>query len=1081
MTERLKPLRGEGAKLLKMVLEAQHLQTLEQALELGTALGQPAEGLLDGMQVTAAGELLYSSRFRGTQAVQPYLDLLLVHQLSLAAEGTPEGTLRSAVRSLDLHCPLLPPLRGFDGLETLSLAVPEGAQWADLSAWGPLPSLRTLVIANRGTKERPACLQSLTGLHAPALVEVRLAGLGLLSIKGLEASSQLSEVDLARNPQLASVGALAASADSLCELNLEGCEQVGGIEALAGTSGLTTLNLKDCARVRSLQPLSSSRELTVLDLEGCERLESLQGLCGPHVRPSRYSFFSLKGCASLQSLHGLPPLHQDIDGLYLQEMTSLASLDGIEAARGIKKLEIDGAALTDLEGLAGLLFLEELRVFGCKSLRDIRTLGQLPGLARIRVSGCPGLQQLPAAWCEGLHVLELYEGSFTSLGQLPASLRELEAREVASLADLRGAETATGLKEVAVDTHLRDASAISGLPHACLRCFNASRVDVTPAWVLSAVRGLKPLRLDLRFTSLKDLQFLLELQELEQLYVGHEACEYYGFKGSEHLTEAAVRTLQRAVCKKHQLPVPEFLKPRRASKQAAAAGGPSLADIKRGLTSTDFAQVVAALDALRDCADVGLYDAVLDGVHASTLYTGDNAPLGKMFREIRAPYRVWARWALTHVLMDAPAACAPAQALCNAIESITLSVSPVQGRDAARPLALDRFKALKSFKLEGTDNEDLSFLSEVGPLQSLSLVGLSKLASLESLASMKSLPALHTLKLERCGSLQSLKGLEGATQLAMITASDCDALRDFTAMAGLRALTVFPGWSLRSSDINLSGYEALTDVGFLAGLKSAESLQLKLKGRVDLSPIATLSRLQSLTLELDTLDQDFSPLRHLKALDIELTDPKTGYSRSLEGRAKPGESHVWQGEFPVLETLEVSGGEHDLSQLRAPALQTFKSYSRLTSLRGVGHASTLEFQLEACSSLEGLAGSPVTSLNLYCSPRKGVKLPSLAVIHEVPGLHTVRIGQTLTEQHAQELTGCAQVRRLQANHYAGSLAFLTGWTQLAEIDLRDSGELSSLETLCDLPSLSLVLLRGAAMKREAWPKALQDRLDFRSS
>jgi hypothetical protein len=37
MVERLKPLRDEGAKLLKLVTESQDLQTLEQTLELGTA------------------------------------------------------------------------------------------------------------------------------------------------------------------------------------------------------------------------------------------------------------------------------------------------------------------------------------------------------------------------------------------------------------------------------------------------------------------------------------------------------------------------------------------------------------------------------------------------------------------------------------------------------------------------------------------------------------------------------------------------------------------------------------------------------------------------------------------------------------------------------------------------------------------------------------------------------------------------------------------------------------------------------------------------------------------------------------
>jgi hypothetical protein len=75
----------------------------------------------------------------------------------------------------------------------------------------------------------------------------------------------------------------------------------------------------------------------------------------------------------------------------------------------------------------------------------------------------------------------------------------------------------------------------------------------------------------------------------------------------------------------------------------------------------------------------------------------------------------WARWAITHALMDAPAACASAQALCHAIETIVLDISLVQGRDLSKPLALDRFKALKSFTLRGTDDSDLGFLSTLHP------------------------------------------------------------------------------------------------------------------------------------------------------------------------------------------------------------------------------------------------------------------------------------------------------------------------------------------------------------------------------
>jgi hypothetical protein len=65
-TKRLTPLRGEGAKLLRLFTEALDLQTLLQALELGKALGQPAEGLLDGIEVNGAGGPTSSSRISPT-------------------------------------------------------------------------------------------------------------------------------------------------------------------------------------------------------------------------------------------------------------------------------------------------------------------------------------------------------------------------------------------------------------------------------------------------------------------------------------------------------------------------------------------------------------------------------------------------------------------------------------------------------------------------------------------------------------------------------------------------------------------------------------------------------------------------------------------------------------------------------------------------------------------------------------------------------------------------------------------------------------------------------------------------------
>jgi hypothetical protein len=317
--------------------------------------------------------------------------------------------------------------------------------------------------------------------------------------------------------------------------------------------------------------------------------------------------------------------------------------------------------------------------------------------------------------------------------------------------------------------------------------------------------------------------------------------------------------------------------------------------------------------------------------------------------------------------------------------------------------------------------------------------------------------------------------------MTRLAVSECAALCDFSAMAGMHSLQGFPARGHRSDRIDLSTFPALNDIRFVSGLKAATALELKLTGRVDLSPLASLTQLQSVNLELDTLEQDFSQLARQRQLVIALIDPTTGYRTRPNGKTPPEHRYVWSGAFPQLEKLEVSGGEHDLSQIQAPRLTSFDSWSRMKTLRGVGHASEIKFQITYCESLDGLEGSPIESLDLYYNERDAKDLPSIQVLHQLPQLKTLRIGSGLTAQHAKDLVGCAQIQDLQTNSYSGSLAFLAGWESLARLDLRNSGELTDLDILCALPSLAKIRLRGSAMKRDTWPKALQDRLDFMSS
>jgi hypothetical protein len=464
-----------------------------------------------------------------------------------------------------------------------------------------------------------------------------------------------------------------------------------------------------------------------------------------------------------------------------------------------------------------------------------------------------------------------------------------------------------------------------------------------------------------------------------------------------------------------------------------------------------------------------LYDDLLEGVDPLGLYTGATAELGKIFKDIKAPYRGWARWVITRILLDAPDKAALAAEIRNSIQAMEMTVDLRHGqepKDSPPPPPLTRFKSLKRLTLQGIACIDLYTLSEAPPIESLALKNMEQLQSLEGL---EGLTSLQMLTLENCPALTSLKGLEGSQKLKQIKLQGCDKLSDFSAMEHLTSLETFSSYQ---KSISFDNFTPLKNISFIRGLESATQIALKLTGSVDLSPLAKLTALESLELEVDTLEMDFSCLLYLRNLKVKL---------ECDATSGPSTQHIWNAKLPMLESLEVQGGSHVFKNLQAPKLNSFQSYfCQLSDFYGVGHASNVRFSLGDCNSLEGLEGSPLESLDLYYSERDVFK-NSVRVVHKLPNLKTLRIGSTLSMQHIQELKGCEQIKAINARGYSGSLSFLQGWNNLTQIDLRDSGELSDIETLCSLVSLVNIRLRGAAMKRNTWPKVLQERLDFISS
>ena len=151
--------------------------------------------------------------------------------------------------------------------------------------------------------------------------------------------------------------------------------------------------------------------------------------------------------------------------------------------------------------------------------------------------------------------------------------------------------------------------------------------------------------------------------------------------------------------------------------------------------------------------------------------------------------------------------------------------------------------------------------------------------------------------------------------------------------------------------------------------------------------------------------------------------------------------------------------------------------TRIVSFRGIGHARKIEISTDSYPSLEGLEDSPLENFSIFYNSESG-NLPDLSLMPRLPHLKALRIGAMLTTAHQKQLIGCAQIECLEASSYRGTLGFLEGWNSLTELDLRNSGPLEGIEAVEALPNLKRIRLRGSEMKRDSWPKSLQDVLDY---
>lgn len=454
----IKALKSDVGAVWKL-LSSRDISNILMGLELSAALEPDALYTLVADVTVKDGKLSRGKRFTGTGPAQPYLDLALFGLMSRAPAGSPLPKLRAQITELDLVLlSMAYPLDGFTALTRLSLHVgDEGTP--DLTGFGPMPKLTHLKInGKRWGSSTAASLTSLSGLQAPALIEVDLSYSRVKDVSALKLSPDITQLDLTENSGLTDISGLAACAPGLTSLNLNGCQQVSSLEVLKTAKKLKSLDLNGCEGLSSVLPLASCKSLETLDLERCKNLRSLEGLSELPIKPilsyDGSTRFSLDGCSALTSLVHLPSFGGNLQSLSIEYCTALRTLDGLRSFPELVEFNADHSGLTDIGNISTLPALTSIFLRHCDQLKDVTPLGQLVKLTDVDLTNS-AVTTLPNGWRGPVKNLTLKDCSaLTSLGLLPSELIKLVCDESSNLSRLDGMQSCNKLEVISVQSCL---------------------------------------------------------------------------------------------------------------------------------------------------------------------------------------------------------------------------------------------------------------------------------------------------------------------------------------------------------------------------------------------------------------------------------------------------------------------------------------------------------------------------------------------------------------------------------------------------------------------------------------------------
>ncbi len=1096
---------GRDSQNLWKLLSARDVDLVAQGISLAAALDSSWEDLLDGVDVApATGTLERGPRFTGTGPSQVYLDVALLGLLSVAVQGTRGAELRRAVKALEITVSAIPALNGYDALERLSITLSTGVNVEDLSALGCLPALRALSLSSAGEHWQPdrATLASLNGLDAPSLTDISVVNLNLTSADALAACRSLVKVDLGGNAELANISGLSGSVSTLRDVSLKGCTAIDSLEPMSGVN-LERLILEDCQNIESLTALSECSAFSELSLKGCQKLMSLAGIAGKPVAAAGKEYggyeFSLAGCSALESIVGLPRLDEKFKSLRL-DLTSITTLDGIDAAGHITNLSASAMSLHDISHIAVLKNLENVSFSYSEDLKDATILGQLEKLEIVSLSSCSALEVLPAIWKSPLRELDVTGcSSLTSLGGLSTSLEclgtwgsridlsgctrleSIDAISITSmskadhvdlsgcdsLASLSGLDILKAVKTVVIPPQIRDASALKGqrglviinlgdelkalpatlgkalekIPKLAICVRNAERLEGCDS--LSGLANITSVDLTAA-QKLKDLRWMIGLPALETLKLHSASPAAKLAKAAKFDSLTKVRKLQSALCAELKLPPPAHLDPA-ASKKVTAARTSSLLikELKAGLTSASIEDVRKALVKLASEGDAAIFDQLVEGASSGAAFNGNSEAMGKIFKGVKAGDRGTARLALASIL----------------------AMAPDDAVDAAKIRS-----EVTEMDIEFPESSEAGDVPPLGGFQHLETLSLSKLPG-ESLLFCQGLSSLKTIMITDAPELKSLDGLGACSGLGEIQIRNAEKLTGFDVLEGLHKL----------SDLSLSSAGHITRLGFVKGLKSVTRIALQIAADANLEPFESAPWMTDVSLTLQGMCPVLDALHHVETLSI--CGCPSGYWFDDDA---PKHEPIYVNldvSLPSLRELTLRGGIYDFRKLRAPSLEKVSFWGRCifpAEFRGLATREDVRFASWGTSSceaatLEGLDACTLGELDLI--PFKDF-LKDLSGLKDIASLRKVSVPVFDAEVLAT-LPTVPQVEHLVCRNFEGSLAWIAAFKGVKIIELQEAGELVQMDVLASLPMLESIRLKGAKTKRESWPDSLQAKLDYR--